>query len=78
MAHIVDAESLIPGGAGVDDAQELADHVDDNRFVRVAEVIHLVNGPAVAIILQNAVNDGFHLFFNGGHGLSLLNHFFTV
>ena len=72
VAHIVDAVGFVPAGAGVDDAHELADHVDDDFLIRVAEVVHLVDGPAVAVILQNAVNDGFHLFFHGSHGRSLL------
>ena len=67
VAHIVDAVILIPGGAGVDDAHELADHVDDHFLVRVTEVVHFVNGPPMAVVLQNAVHKSLNLFFNGGH-----------
>ena len=69
---IVDAVGLVPGRAGVDDAHELSDHIDDDGFVRVLEQVHFINITAVAVILQNAVHDAFDLLFNGGHRSSLL------
>ena len=67
VLRVVDAVSLVPGGARVDDAQELADHVDDHGLVRVLEGVELVDVPAVAVILQNAVHNAFDFLFNGGH-----------
>ena len=67
VPHVVDAVGFVPGGAGVDDADELSDHVDDDCLVRLAEVVHLVDGPPVAVVLQNVVHNTLNLGFNGGH-----------
>ena len=64
---VVDAVGFVPGGAGVDNAQKLADHVNDHGLVPVLEWVKLVDVPAVAVILQNAVHNAFDFLFDGGH-----------
>ena len=65
VTGVVDPVGLFPGSAGVDDAHELTDHVGDDFLVRVTEMVDFINGPAIAVVLQYGINDGFHLGFNG-------------
>ena len=45
--------------------QHAADHVGDDFLVRVTEMVDFINGPAIAVVLQYGINNGFHLGFNG-------------
>ena len=72
MVGVVDAVVLIPGKAGIDNAHELADHIDDHFFVRMGEWIHTVDAAAVAIVLQNGIDDLLRLLFHSGHVCFLL------
>ena len=67
VPDVVDPVALLPGSAGVDDAHQLCDHVDDNFFVRMGEMVDFVDSTATAIVLQNGVHDPLYLFFHGCH-----------
>ena len=69
---VVDAVSLLLGIAGVNDPQQLADHIDDDLLIRITLGRQLVNGTAVTVVLQNGVHDAFDLGFNGSHNRFLL------
>ena len=46
MLYIINTVGLIPGIAGVDNAQQLLDHIGDDSLVRVTVEINLVHVPA--------------------------------
>ena len=69
---VVDAVALVPGVAGVGDAQELIDDVDDGILVGMDEGVQLVDGPLVPVILQNLIHDSFNLLLNGRHAITPL------
>ena len=70
---IIDPVGLLLGVAGINDSQQLADHINDDLLVRIALGCQLVDGPAMAVILQNGVNNAFNLGFDGSHRKFLLN-----
>ena len=67
---IVNAVVLIPGEAGIDNAHELSDHIDDHLLVRMGKGVHTVDASAVAVILQYDVDDFFRLLFHCSHSRS--------
>ena len=70
---VVDPVGLFLGIAGIDDAQQLADHIDNDLLVGITFGSQFVNGTAVAVILQNGVHNAFDLGFNGSHRIFLLD-----
>ena len=65
---IVNAVIFVPAEARIDNAHELADHIDDHLFVRMGKGVHAVNAAAIAIVLQNGIHNAFHLLLHGCHG----------
>ena len=72
MPGVIDPVGLFLGIAGVDDPQQLANHIDDDLLIGITFGGQLVNGPAVAVILQNGVHNAFNLGFDGSHNRFLL------
>ena len=64
---VVDPVGFIPGEAGVDDPDQLADHINDHFLVRLLEGVQSVDSPAVAVVQQNAVHNTLNALLNGCH-----------
>ena len=67
VLHIIDAVGFIPVVAGVDNPQQLLNHVGDDFLVRMAEQVDFVNIPSALIVGENAIHHTLNLRFNGIH-----------
>ena len=67
MPGVVDPVGLIPGVAGVDNPDQLADHVNDHFLVRLLERVQPVDGSAVAVVQKNTVHNALNALLNGCH-----------
>jgi hypothetical protein len=68
----IDPQALIPKIAGIDDLQELCDHVDDHILVRMPEKVHFVDASILLIVLEDGIDYIFNLIGDGIHKISLL------
>ena len=67
VLDIIEAVGFVPVEAGIDDSQQLLDHIGDDCLVGVAEQVDLVDVPVAVVVAENGVDDGFDLLFDQIH-----------